>query len=186
MAMRSLGHVLGKLEDRYTLHEQKQFQKLLLAWTDVVGAIVAAQTRPTGMHHGVLRVATSSAAWSQNLVFERQRILEKLNLLVSLSLVDIRFSTAQWQQSKVASNTALTTREIEQVWQEHPSLLTATPVTSPLQPPAITPEQSYQRWAARVRSRMQGLPICPQCKCPTPVKELERWTICAHCAVKQW
>ncbi|NEP50291.1 MAG: DUF721 domain-containing protein, partial [Moorea sp. SIO3C2] len=32
----------------------------------------------------------------------------------------------------------------------------------------------------------QNLPLCPQCKCPTPPGELQRWDVCGLCAIKQW
>ncbi len=28
--------------------------------------------------------------------------------------------------------------------------------------------------------------LCPQCQCPTPPKELDRWSCCALCASKKW
>jgi predicted nucleic acid-binding Zn ribbon protein len=30
------------------------------------------------------------------------------------------------------------------------------------------------------------LPRCPQCQCPTPPGELERWSVCAVCATQRW
>ncbi|NJL81148.1 MAG: hypothetical protein HC917_24425 [Richelia sp. SM2_1_7] len=39
-------------------------------------------------------------AWAQNLTFERQRLLKKLNKILPTPLVDIRFSTARWQRTK--------------------------------------------------------------------------------------
>jgi len=183
--MKSLSHVLGKFEDRYTLQERKHLQKLVLMWQDIVGDIVAAQTRPISIQRGVLRVATASAAWAQNLVFERQRLIEKLNAKLALGLVDIRFSTADWQTSKTPFQ-SITASEVEQVWQNHPSRLPLEqPVQSVLTPPE-TAMQSYLRWADRVRSRSRDLPLCPHCHCPTPPQELQRWSVCAPCASQAW
>jgi predicted nucleic acid-binding Zn ribbon protein len=188
MSLKSLNQVLGNLENRYKLQEHKQFQRLLGGWVEVVGPVVAAQTAPLSIHQGVLKVATSSSAWAQNLVFERQRILEKLNALLSISLLDIRFSTAQWRNSKTLVIGA-GLQEQDRLWQEHPSRLASRVEVVNRQADAATtsdPIQAYQVWAKQVRSRTQHLPLCPQCKCPTPSGELSRWGICAVCAAKQW
>ncbi len=185
--MKSLRHVLGQLEDRYILQERKQFQKLCLFWPEIVGEIVAAQTRPVAIRQGVLQVATSSAAWAQNLVFERRRILEKLNHQLLLQLVDIRFSTSQWHTLPLP---VLNTygADLEQVWQNHPSRL-PTERSLPQVPGQSSHSsalQNYQRWATKVQLSRQHLPLCPACQAPTPPEELARWSICAHCAAKQW
>lgn len=184
--MKSINHVLGGLENRYKLREQKQFQRLLLAWADVVGEVVAAQTQPIAVERNVLQVATSSSVWAQNLVFERQRILEKLNAALSIALVDIRFSTAQWKPKGVTTQ-SVGVEEQERLWNQHPSRLNAPhPVPPPLPSEPTDPAQVYERWAAQMRSRTAHLPLCPHCQCPTPVGELERWQVCAICAAQEW
>ncbi len=185
--MKSLRQVLGQLEDRYTLQERKQFQKLSLLWPEIVGEMVATQTRPVAIRQGVLQVATSSSAWAQNLVFERRRILEKLNQQLLLQLVDIRFSTSQWHTPPL-QNLSTYGADLEQVWQNHPSRLSTERSLPPLpgQPCQSSVLQNYQRWATKVQLSRQHLPLCPTCQAPTPPEELTRWSICAHCAAQQW
>lgn len=186
MAFKSLDHVLGTLGDRYRSHDQQHSQRLLRGWVEAVGPVVAAQTRPLSMQNDVLRVATSSSAWAQNLIFERQRILEKLNVLLSTSLIDIRFSTAQWQESRSLS--AFNAEQQVQLWQQHPSRLAET-----IRLPAVQrhenptdPMVAFQRWGKLMRSRTHNLPACPRCQCPAPPGELKRWSMCSLCAAKQW
>lgn len=186
MAFHSLNHVLRSLESQYKQQHQQQLQQVLGHWQAVVGAVVAAQTRPISVQRGVLKVATSSSAWAQNLVFERQRILEKLNQVVPRSLTDIRFSTAQWAEIPLATFPG----EQEQIalWQDHPSRLPAGTISlvNSAALPLDTPQVAFQQWAARMRSRTNHLPHCPQCHAPTPIGELERWQVCSLCVTKRW
>ncbi|HEY9847521.1 MAG TPA: DUF721 domain-containing protein, partial [Candidatus Caenarcaniphilales bacterium] len=100
MSFEPLNRVLGSLQRQAGWQAQQEFQHLLHCWPEVVGPVVHVQTRPVGItRQRVLRVATSSAVWAQNLAFERHRILEKLNTGLLQPLVDIRFSTSQWYSS---------------------------------------------------------------------------------------
>lgn len=187
MAFQSLGKVLGGLEGQYHTQERRQFQQMLRCWVEVVGPIVAAQTRPLSFRQGVLKVATSSSAWAQNLMFERQRILNKLNHLLMTEITDIRFSPAQWQA--VSTREATLGEQLQtELWQKHPSRFASSSLikeTSAEQEPtdALT---AFKQWEKRMRSRAQNLPLCPECHCPAPSGELERWQVCALCITKRW
>lgn len=184
MSFKSLDQILGVLESSWP----QSFQQVLRCWSDIVGAAVAVQTRPVSVGRGVLWVATSSAAWAQTLTFERQRILQKLNLRLSSPLVDIRFSTAGWQR---AINSNLAAENITPIiWRNHPSAL----MDIAASPSAIKSSESTQNnlqatfahWAKATQERSNCLPLCPQCQCPTPPGELQRWALCSMCAAKQW
>jgi predicted nucleic acid-binding Zn ribbon protein len=179
MSFESIDDILGGLEVQAKLQEQP-FQILLTYWSEVVGKVVAAHTQPLLIQRGVLRVATSSAAWAQNLTFERQRLLLKLNEKLPTPLIDIRFSTAGWQRPKVTELSQQTVLS-----SKHPSFLAQdirvdSDVTSPNQ----NANTAFQYWAKTVQARSHGLPLCPQCKCPTPAGELQRWRVCFICAAK--
>lgn len=183
MSFQPVHKVLNILESQYTSRERKQFQSVVRCWAEVVGAVVAAQTMPLSIQRGVLRVATASSAWAQNLVFERQRILEKLNARLPMQLVDIRFSTVQWKATNVP---APTEAEVQTLWQQHPSRVSGKEGSSLQVEDCMDANQAFEHWATRMRSQMQHLPLCPQCRCPTPPGELERWQVCSLCAAKQW
>jgi len=185
MSFKSLHQVVGALQAQESWQEQRQFRHLLKCWPQIVGPVVEAQTRPVAItKQKVLKVATSSSVWAQNLVFERQRILEKLNTKLLQPLAEIRFSTAQWQNSPASQPGT----GFEQLQQNHPSRLPEEYGTS-LQP-AITPARdqnvAFIRWANLVQARSRSLPLCPTCQCPTPPGELQRWAVCALCAARQW
>ncbi|MBE9100725.1 DUF721 domain-containing protein [filamentous cyanobacterium LEGE 07170] len=184
MAMRSLQQVLGVIEHQPNWRQRQQFQHLQLRWMEVVGTVVAAQTRPIAFQRQVLQVATSSSAWAQNLMFERQRILEKLNSQLPFQITDIRFSTARWHDKSAD----VTVSETTELWERHPSRMVAPsqPDRLPSAPSLDTPDAAFQRWAERVKARSQHLPPCPLCHSPTPKGELERWSMCSHCVTKTW
>lgn len=184
--LKSLNHILRTVENQPQWNEHQQFQRLLKCWADVVGTAMAHQTRPYAISKDVLYVATSGSVWTQELKFKRRLILKKLNAQLSGSLIDIRFSTAQWQNS-------LTTDERESktpssTWQEHPSYVDETVAAT--QGDRTTnskdPQAVFQRWSQLMQARSHSLPLCPECQCPTPPGELQRWTVCGLCAAKRW
>lgn len=192
-----LNGILHSLEQNQSnWRSRKQFNALILCWPQVVGAVVAAQTRPIALQRGTLIVATSNAAWAQNLAFERQILLQKLKqklkgIVLPDELVDIRFSTTHWASRSPTSD--VSPLDSAQVWQGHPSYLPPhqsrsvqpPPTDQPTEPPR-EPKAAFQQWAAHIQERSRHLPLCPQCQCPTPQGELDRWSMCALCAPKHW
>jgi predicted nucleic acid-binding Zn ribbon protein len=186
MSLKSIGNVLGSVGNQYKRQHHVQIQHVQECWTEVVGTVVAAQTYPVSVYRGVLKVATASSAWAQNLTFERQRILEKLNVRVAPPLTDIRFSTANWQNSPPQTGTS-GLEEQDQIWQNHPSLLpNAAKLLRTTFPEQPDPKVAFRHWSKLMQTRSRHLPICPACSCPTPPGELERWSLCSFCAAKQW
>lgn len=177
MSFKSLNHILGAIEKQPGSSQLFQYQCLLKCWAEVVGAAVAAQTRPIGIGRGVLSVATSSSVWAQELTYRRCLILEKLNAQLPSPLTDIRFSTAQWQLNRTSVLPSSS---------EHPSRLARSKPLSKASLSANDPQLAFQNWAEMMRSRSQQLPLCSQCHCATPPGEIQRWGICALCATKQW
>lgn len=190
MAFESLHRVLGSFENQGGWQERRQFKRLLAYWSELVGPAVASQTKPIAIQRGVLKVATSSPAWAQNLIFERQRILEKLNAHLKIELTDIRFSTAQWYGSRQENSSDGVTGPGTNLWQEHPSYVSdASNLNSSLRSePAVPsdPQTAFRAWSNLVQQRSRHLPDCPRCHCPTPPGELQRWSVCALCAAQQW
>lgn len=181
MSFKSINDILGVLEQQARWQEQP-LQKVLKCWAEVVGAVAATHTQPLVIQRDVLRVATSGAAWAQNLTFKRQTILLKLNQNLSVPLADIRFSTAGWQRLENKPQPQITGSP-----QEHPSYLGNVNSTN-LNPPntAANTQAAFGYWAEKMQVRSQGLPLCPQCQSPTPLGELQRWQVCAICAAKKF
>lgn len=183
MGFQSLPQLLNHLSTQESWRGRQQFQRLLGCWVEVVGAAVAAQTRPIALQRQILQVATSSSAWAQNLAFERHRITEKLNDRLKLDLTDIRFSTAHWR-SEFSRTGVENFSETVILWREHPSRVTVS--RSPRQPTSRDPQTAFRNWARTVRLQLQHLPLCPSCQSPTPAGELSRWSVCSLCAAQQF
>ncbi|MFM7364327.1 MAG: DUF721 domain-containing protein [Cuspidothrix sp.] len=177
MSFRSVDDILASIQ-KSALWEQELFPRLLKCWTEVVGAKVAVETRPVSIQRDVLWVATSSAAWAQNLTFQRKSMLMKLNHHLSVSLVDIRFSTAEWRNlSRMGTQTTVSPSE-------HPSYVADNRNGEGFIPSAKNPQSAFESWARMIQERSHHLPLCPQCQCPTPPGELQRWDLCSPCASK--
>ncbi|NET31894.1 MAG: DUF721 domain-containing protein [Cyanothece sp. SIO1E1] len=186
MSLQSLGHVLNSLENQEKWRSRQQFKRILGVWPQIVGAAVSSQTQPVAMRQQTLQVATSSAAWAQNLAFERRRILTKLNAQLALNLTDIRFSTAQWRSTQFRGKRSIGDEQQIELWQQHPSHLPKNKVISRRNETIDNPKAAFARWAAVIQARSKQQPLCRSCHCPTPAGEIQRWSVCALCATKQW
>ncbi|WP_341525567.1 DciA family protein [Nostoc sp. UHCC 0302] len=180
MSLKSVNGILSILQKQAKWQEQP-FQRLLKCWAEVVDPVVASHTRPLSIQRDVLWVATSSAAWAQNLTFGRSSLLLKLNQKLPTPLVDIRFSTAGWQDSSRERKQQQTVLP-----QEHPSYLGDEISHRPDATPTIQDANAaFGHWARTMQARSHGLPLCPQCQSPTPPGELDRWDVCAFCTAKR-
>jgi predicted nucleic acid-binding Zn ribbon protein len=183
MALVPLRRAVDFLSHEDTWKSQRQFQQVVDCWPELVGAVVAAQTRPYAIQRQTLQVGASSAVWAQTLMFERIRILEKLNACLDLSLSDIRFSTVYWYSRSEGVAPPL----VPEVWSDHPSRVGEGKAKTSLktQPPADS-GQAFQQWSQTIQSQCRHLPLCPKCQCPTPEGELRRWSVCSHCISQSW
>lgn len=179
MSFQSIPEILDQLQIE-TLYQQQPLQRLLSCWQEVVGKVIATHTKPISIERDVLWVATSSAAWAQNLTFERQTLLKKINKILPTSLVDIRFSTARWQSSK---KKPFRQQSISSA--EHPSYLENSFNQFTIPSPK-NPHTAFANWAKTVKTQYSNLPLCPGCQSPTPQGELERWSVCSICAAKSF
>ena len=189
--LKPLNTLLRTLETRSAWREQRQFRQVLQLWFEVVGAPVAAQTRPLSIYKSILSVATADSTWSQTLVFQRPIILSKLNARLAHPLADIRFSAAQWQRPASGGQAwklEARSQQNAEIWKDHPSFLSRVdlPVAKRQSGIARDPKAAFQGWAQRMQARSQHFPVCPHCNCPTPPGEIKRWSLCAFCATQDW
>ncbi|WP_414527732.1 DUF721 domain-containing protein [Nodularia chucula] len=179
MSLQSVNNILGILQQQ-AQWQQHPFQRLLELWPDVVGKVAAKHTRPLSIQRQVLQVATSSAAWAQNMTFSRTTLLLKLNQNLSEPLIDIRFSTKNWSAIPDYLQPKTITPE------EHPSYLgDLTPAPSSVKPTINSVNTAFIAWTKTIQERSHHLPLCPQCQSPTPPGELQRWQVCCICAAKE-
>ncbi len=186
MSFNSIDRVLEAIEKQSSWELYRQYRRLLQCWKAVVEPKVALQTRPLYIARKVLWVATSNSVWAQTLAMGRYPLLKKLNAQLPEQLVDIRFSPAQWHNKNLSHAYSPHSQSIAP--QQHPSRLVTNRAPSSLNqlPEENTPQSAFQRWREVIQARSQNLPLCPQCQCPTPRGELQRWHLCACCAAQQW
>lgn len=180
--MQSLNTLMKTLERSPQWQANAGLRRVLAIWPQLVGAAVAQHSRPTKIYRGALQVTVSSAAWAQTLTFERMVILQKLHTALpalKTEITDLRFATAQWRrETHQAPPTA--TRSLS----DHPSWAQMPQGRSRNAPQ--TADVAFQQWADRRQRQLASQSRCPQCQSPCPTRELQRWSVCAICATRQW
>ena len=180
MAFNSLNHLIITLTKQPGWARYQRYYRLCQYWNEMIDPKIVSHTRPLYIQRNSLWVATSSSVWSQHLSLQRHLFLKNINVRFPQEpLVDIRFSSAKWHNSQLIADTF--------VESSHPSKIDFTaslPQTT--SDNFTTPAIAFQRWTESMKARAQGMTLCPQCHCPTPSGELKRWSLCMHCATKQW
>jgi hypothetical protein len=79
----------------------------MLAWPAIVGHNVAQHTRPTAIQHDALVVTTQSSAWSQQLSFLAEEIVDRLHAIDELrTIAKLRFRVGSVRGRAQGSRTA--------------------------------------------------------------------------------
>ncbi len=92
----SLGEGLRRVIAELGIETKILEERAVMLWSEVVAEVVgeggAQMTRPEGIRRGELLVAVKQDAWRHRLLFERERIRERLNRSVGQEVVrSIRF-----------------------------------------------------------------------------------------------
>lgn len=172
MALEGLHAVLSQLKQTHW-KDQQSFEKFAYLWPEIVGAAVAAQTRPVKLsNQGILYVTVASGVWAQNLAFERVRLLKKVNAAWNGTVKDIYFSTRDWNRNPSPRlRQALDLKLISS-----PALK-----SQGKRPQPKDARDAFSRWSLAVQKQAKGNAFCPLCQCPTPLEELKRWSHCSLC-----
>jgi predicted nucleic acid-binding Zn ribbon protein len=185
MSLTNLLPVIAKIQSQPNWQDRRRFLQIISHWHEVVGASVAQQTRPTGIYRAVLQVSVSSSAWCQALVFERLRILSKLQPLLPAGMepiTDIHFSTAKWHSLKASVESPESLTSVSELLLHHPSYIAPKTLKSTQLPlPPSTALEAFQRLSAIVKTQTATMPKCPRCRCAAPLGELRRWEMCSTC-----
>lgn len=178
--MEALGQLIQELEKRPRWRTQGQLRQILACWSAVVGPSVAQHTVPVKLSRQVLHVAVSNGTWAQTLMFERLRILEKLNAHLSSGLEDIRFSPGDWWRRPQRPQPAAS---LQAALQSHPCYSPSVGAQGKIRTDSL--EMAFQWWTEYHRRWACQQPLCPDCRCHCPMGELQRWQKCSICAAKQ-
>ena len=150
----------------------RQLEAIQRLWKELVGDVVAANSKPIRLHNDVLTVATSSPTWAQNLAFQRSLIIKKINPHLERKISSLKFRPGTWHQWKALQEQG-----------NRPAGPTI-PHRKPTLPRADTPQEAFERWALRMKQvqASENMHPCPRCYRPTPPDELDRNYVCRYCA----
>ncbi|MGF1457677.1 MAG: DciA family protein [Leptolyngbyaceae cyanobacterium] len=180
--MQSIQILMSNLESSPQWRGTAQLRQILAAWPQLVGPAVAQHSQPTKIHRHALQVTVSSASWSQNLMFERSRILHKLHQALpttQATVRDLRFSTAEWQRlSQTAAPSSPPSLS------QHPSWTPATHKSGVGTTKTVA--AAFAHWEQQARSQLAQQSQCPHCQSPCPSQEIHRWHMCSICIAQQW
>jgi predicted nucleic acid-binding Zn ribbon protein len=91
--LRPAGELLAGLLSELGLEQRLREQSAVARWPELVGPEIAARSRALRIRDGVLYVQVTSAAWSQELRFLKERFLAGYAAALAPGLVkDIRFT----------------------------------------------------------------------------------------------
>ena len=98
-----LGKILENYFNREGLHHRIQEQKILDAWTVMVGDAIAEMTEPVRLRGRVLQVRVSNSVWMYELQFHKKLIIQKLNEHAGEPVIqDLWFFVGEKGQGKIA------------------------------------------------------------------------------------
>ncbi len=188
MPFQGLESVLRQIERQYRSPAQRHWRLVVELWPQVVGAQLAQQTKPENIRSQVLLVAVANPVIVQTLMFERSRLLKRLNQqlaarqveqLAETTIIDLRFSTRGWHQPKTLESPYNQFGR----WEQHPCRVASkSTAAKPIQTSLFRdPTNVFQQWADHMRDQHQAFPLCPNCAGPALAGELERWGQCSLC-----
>ncbi len=170
--LHSINDLMKAVKSQPTWKDFQQLEAIQQLWTEIVGDVVAANSKPIRLHHDVLTVATSSPTWAQNLAFQRSLIIKKINPHLTRKISSLKFRPGTWHQWKALQEQS-----------DRPANQRVRP-QQPSVPRAETPKEAFERWALRMKQvqASENMHPCPRCYRPTPPAELERSYVCRYCA----
>ena len=90
--MQSLKKALNAALKTFGLENAVAQNDALLIWEEAVGKKIAKNTEPDRVEHGIIIVKVSSPTWRQELFFQKEEIVKKLNNKIGKRVIkDIRF-----------------------------------------------------------------------------------------------
>ncbi len=194
MHFNSVEQILTQLEQQPGWEKFREYRQLLQCWERTVNQNIAQQTRPLYINRQVLYVATSSAARSQELSFQRYTLLKRLNKQLTFALKDIRFSSSQWHQKTNESEIKQSIFIISDRQKSTivPDLFASLPLANNHSnsindlSPQDKAKNAAQRWIKTIEKKSFLALLCPNCNSTTPKAEIERWNLCYHCVAQKW
>ncbi|MDQ2872955.1 MAG: DUF721 domain-containing protein [Candidatus Eremiobacteraeota bacterium] len=153
MSLRKLHNAVGSWEPGTTVREDP-LVAIRRAWPAIVGPDVAQQSRADELTGGVLLVVTRSSAWSQQLSFLGERIVESIARRTGANVARLRFRVGRVTRSR--ANPAARVKHVRSA------------AVTPARDPSTTLEEAVARFrddvtAAQRAKAAAGWNECTQC-----------------------
>ena len=92
----AIGNVIASTLKRFGIDKDVARYEFVLHWREIMGEQIADRSRPEALDHGLLTVRVCNSEWAQELVFQKQIILSRLNRFLAESrtaviVQDVRF-----------------------------------------------------------------------------------------------
>ncbi|MGD1901563.1 MAG: DciA family protein [Geitlerinemataceae cyanobacterium] len=199
-----LAKIVDRLRPSFRSPAQQQLDAIVAIWCETFGASLADRARPIQYERGILTIAVRQSIWAQQLAAQTHPLLEQLcpHLPPEIAIASLRFRVAPHRLGPSAPQTearepgphpsrwpnpdAPPKKQPNSQPKNQPDNQQKKPASlAPRQPPAPPETNSLdrltERWSRRL-DRPDSRP-CPRCQCPTPPGELDRWSMCAPCAI---
>ncbi len=90
--MQSLKTAIDLMLKKFGIDNAVAQNNALIIWNEAVGDVVAKNTQPEKVEHGILTVKVSSPTWRQELFLQKMEIIKKVNNKIGRNVIkDIRF-----------------------------------------------------------------------------------------------
>ena len=86
----TFGDLIGNVVDEYGLGEELLIQQVQMEWAEIVGAILAAHSKPVSLDREVLTVHVDHPVFSSELVMIRNMIIEKMERIMHKKVRDLK------------------------------------------------------------------------------------------------
>ena len=77
--MQHIGTAIKSFLNKSGLKKGIDEQKAINIWNSTVGIKVSKNTKPISIKNGIMIIKTTNSAWRQELQFQKQEIIKKLN-----------------------------------------------------------------------------------------------------------
>ena len=77
--LKGISDIVRILGDEFQIEDLKEFYEALHDWEGLVGKRLSAHTKPLFVENRILYVSTEGSAWSQEISFRRNAIIQGVN-----------------------------------------------------------------------------------------------------------
>ncbi|HOO55547.1 MAG TPA: DUF721 domain-containing protein [bacterium] len=77
--LKGISRVIEQIREQYRFDEKREYSEAVKDWENIVGPDLAKHTKPIKIENGSLVIGVEGSAWSQEISFMKNAILQKIN-----------------------------------------------------------------------------------------------------------